>query len=443
MISEGIMATENQVHRAIILLIFVLPFIIIVSVQGQSSYTYTFDIDSNFSTDAFWSTDISHFTFRSFGNLSNITENDVVSGVILTQPLWKVVNIDLGTFDQFNIWPLQSVLSQTQMEIFEPRGFIYSSVSGRLLAYPHDILLDDYDLGYPLTIADQLNNTVVETSISVIDDNSPEIFRVYWADNDSALATWRLAYDGSPLIQYLDLEGGLGNIIEYEFQSALGNMYATVDPVIDILYDVSPSGNLVLLTARPINVTSSIHAAPVHLIIWSPRQPQNSKIISLFADRTISSASFSPNNVSEILIVSEGELLLYNVETVQTQILNSTLIPNPLGWARFSPNGENLAIQAGNQLHIIDILPLLLTETVLCDIFVVPNNSTAFITAITSANGTPETDTICLEAGTYTLDAPITSDITLHGLGAGAEIIGSLQVSGAGRLTLRNVSVNP
>jgi pectate lyase len=67
----------------------------------------------------------------------------------------------------------------------------------------------------------------------------------------------------------------------------------------------------------------------------------------------------------------------------------------------------------------------------------------ALLTAITSANGTPETDTICLEAGTYTLDAPITSAMTLVGLGAGAEIIGSLQVSGAGRLTLRNVTVNP
>jgi pectate lyase len=62
----------------------------------------------------------------------------------------------------------------------------------------------------------------------------------------------------------------------------------------------------------------------------------------------------------------------------------------------------------------------------------------ALLSAIASAN-----TTICLEAGIYTLDAPITSAMTLVGLGAGAEIIGSLQVSGAGRLTLRNVSVTP
>jgi hypothetical protein len=47
------------------------------------------------------------------------------------------------------------------------------------------------------------------------------------------------------------------------------------------------------------------------------------------------------------------------------------------------------------------------------------------------------------EPGTYTHDMPITSEITLVGLGAGAEISGSLQVSGTGRLTLRNGSVTP
>jgi hypothetical protein len=82
-------------------------------------------------------------------------------------------------------------------------------------------------------------------------------------------------------------------------------------------------------------------------------------------------------------------------------------------------------------------------ESLTCDIRISSSTVSSLQIAITSANGTPEPDTICLEGGTYTLDTPITSDITLVGLGAGAEISGSLQVSGAGRLTLRNMSVNP
>jgi hypothetical protein len=96
------------------------------------------------------------------------------------------------------------------------------------------------------------------------------------------------------------------------------------------------------------------------------------------------------------------------------------------------------------------------TQSVVCDINISTNGVQALVNAITNANSSSISQILCLEAGTYTLTASnnsasdganglpvITSDITLHGLGTGAEIIGSLQVSGAGRLTLRNVSVNP
>jgi hypothetical protein len=100
-------------------------------------------------------------------------------------------------------------------------------------------------------------------------------------------------------------------------------------------------------------------------------------------------------------------------------------------------------------IPLSDILPS-------CDITIPATDTTSLISAIITGNSAGSPYRICLSNSTYTLttsnnsasDGPnglpvITSDITLHGLGAGAEIIGSLQVSGAGRLTLRNVSVNP
>jgi WD40 repeat protein len=108
----------------------------------------------------------------------------------------------------------------------------------------------------------------------------------------------------------------------------------------------------------------------------------------------------------------------------------------------WSPDGEYIAFGGarsdGQNAEVVTVIaPSLIACTT-----TVPDTP-ALLSAIASANATPEPDTICLEAGTYTLDAPITSEITLVGLGAGAEISGSLQVSGAGRLTLRNVTVNP
>jgi WD40 repeat protein len=96
---------------------------------------------------------------------------------------------------------------------------------------------------------------------------------------------------------------------------------------------------------------------------------------------------------------------------------------------------------AGNPIsgQVVETIPI----PPLCNTTILTASTSNLISEIENANILGLPHTICLEAGTYTLDAPITSDITLHGLGAGAEISGSLQVSGAGRLTLRNVTVTP
>jgi WD40 repeat protein len=108
----------------------------------------------------------------------------------------------------------------------------------------------------------------------------------------------------------------------------------------------------------------------------------------------------------------------------------------------FNPTNQDLIYV--DRVNPTEINSISVTEIVsTCPTAIPATDTLTLLSAIASANATPEADTICLEAGTYTLDAPITSDIMLHGLGTGAEISGTLHISGAGQLTLRNVTVNP
>jgi hypothetical protein len=146
-------------------------------------------------------------------------------------------------------------------------------------------------------------------------------------------------------------------------------------------------------------------------------------------------ANTVPTNVGSVVFDLNG--VFQTDDTAPYEFSNWTPAPGRYTLTATPYSGESGTGTAGTALTInfTVVNPIVCTSTVL--------DTPALLSAITSANATPEADTICLEAGTYTLDAPITSDITLVGLGAGAEISGSLQVSGAGRLTLRNVSVTP
>jgi WD40 repeat protein len=143
---------------------------------------------------------------------------------------------------------------------------------------------------------------------------------------------------------------------------------------------------------------------------------------------------------------SQTELLLWSrngeiniVDTSNFESRFNLIIPDFQDLS-LSSDGHQIVVLTDAQMIALYDIPL---NGITCHLTIPATDTRALLTAIISANTTPESDTFCLEAGTYTLDAPITSDITLHGLGAGAEIIGSLQVSGAGRLTLRNVTVTP
>jgi WD40 repeat protein len=170
-------------------------------------------------------------------------------------------------------------------------------------------------------------------------------------------------------------------------------------------------------------------------------------------DRIILSMEWNPINNSVASASMDGIVKVWDTQ-LATEIARYDY-GNTVFAVAWAPNGDQL-VYGGAASNGQDAQIVIAPAPSICSLTIPAADTSALLTAITSANGTPEADTICLEAGTYTLTTShnsgsdganglpvITSDITLHGLGAGAEIIGSLHVSGAGRLTLRNVSVTP
>jgi WD40 repeat protein len=160
----------------------------------------------------------------------------------------------------------------------------------------------------------------------------------------------------------------------------------------------------------------------------------------------IRALSFSSDGTQLLSFSGDGVLKVWN--WTSNSLIDQSIVETPVFGAAFNSDGSGLFYIDNNQ-NIQSV-----ETSVECDTKVALNDVTELVISITNANtlGTPQT--LCLQ-GTYTLTTSnntsdganglpvITSEIMLVGLGAGAEISGSLQVSGAGLLTLRNVTVTP
>jgi WD40 repeat protein len=178
------------------------------------------------------------------------------------------------------------------------------------------------------------------------------------------------------------------------------------------------------------------------------------------ATNTITDVGWSPNGLHIAASDLNGIVHVWEYTTrVEVATFSSFAPVRTLDW---HPSGEKIAFgglvaPSSNPIVIVDAPP-----TVVCNATVPASNVTGLNTAVTNANtlGTPQT--ICLEAGTYTLTAAhnspsdganglpvITGNITLYGLGNGATITRSsdapsfriAKVETGGRLVLHNITV--
>jgi hypothetical protein len=340
--------------------LFGMVFVVLLVTHAQNQSILTLNLDSTFITEGSWSSDSQTFSYFDPSNLTNTSEGSIIFGVNLSQPLWELFALATQDLSQHNQWPFQPILNSSEEILFKPLDFVYGSQSGRFLAYAHDVPIDEFAPGHPLALADRERLELKEFSIPVRTNSSPDSFGIIWSDDESALALWYFAPDGTPVFQYIDFQAGVIEASVYEFLSIHDIPYSPIEQSIERLYDVSPNGDYVLLTARAWT-SGDIHAAPSDLILWSPRAGEYSRIIPSYDGRLITGACFSPENPSELIIVSENQILLYNIETQVTRIINETLLEPPYAWTIFSPNCQWLAIGdiAHLQIYFVDMLTLL------------------------------------------------------------------------------------
>jgi WD40 repeat protein len=200
-----------------------------------------------------------------------------------------------------------------------------------------------------------------------------------------------------------------------------------------------PSGDIITLLWSPDNTQIAGGSVDGIIHIWNVASGVEITLL-VGHSKPVLDLAWNPDGTSIISSALDKSVRIWDVAT--SQQIEQFATQGSSTAVAWIPDGSQVAFSGNPQSNSpfgVDIVPAPSS----CSTTILASDTPALLSAITSANVTPEADTICLEAGTYTLDAPITSDITLVGLGAGAEIIGTLQVSGAGRLTLRNVTVNP
>jgi WD40 repeat protein len=163
---------------------------------------------------------------------------------------------------------------------------------------------------------------------------------------------------------------------------------------------------------------------------------------------------WSPDGQHLVSSGSDGTIRVWDLESGQN--IETIEVGSEVFAVDFSPDGTQIAYGGeGGMLEIVSAPG----STPTCDpVFTIADGDTAaLISAITTANGTPEADTICLaENGTYTFTAAygsstalpqITSDITIEGNNATLTRSGAapnfrlIQIESTGTLTLNDLTL--
>jgi hypothetical protein len=249
-----------------------------------------------------WAADSQTFVYQNVSkSFSDVTPT--YSEVFMEAPYWESFNPNTHVWHESNVWPLYPNLSAAEQQIFQTTGFIRASPDGQLLAYP--------SLNEKLTIANRNTHEIYVTDIDFIQaDRAP----VKWSEDSRGLAvesTVNNPYSYIPLVYYLRITDLLNlkqtqiykvsdrnqlAIGDRRFLPVLSNRVLDVhqNSVLTIMSDLTDFGNADL---------GDIYAQP-YLVIWTPENPQESRIINAFYGDSIKAAAVSLNNPKQLFLIS-------------------------------------------------------------------------------------------------------------------------------------------
>jgi hypothetical protein len=142
----------------------------------------------------------------------------------------------------------------------------------------------------------------------------------------------------------------------YDFKLSVGgHNYITFDSIEDGVKDISDNGDRVLLTGRQHPPGQNPYSMPTELIVWTPSNPEKSYILEQFSSQNIWAASFAPGDDTRLLLVTDTNLIQYDLLTGETTILRSDFGSFSFAYALFSPEGNWLAIAIQGKLCFLNV----------------------------------------------------------------------------------------
>ncbi len=328
-------------------------------VNAQSDlHPIALDIDFSVHQDASWSADSTRFAFFSTSGLEPSTEDDL-EGVDLSLDAWRQVDLNSGELISQARWPLQPLLTPEQISTWQPRDFVYTSPDGVLG------LLNHQEDGYFLVANLQTGQIAQTGQIGNLGNYNPGGFVLHWNNAGNALVAQNTTLGGTGEVFHLTIPdpNQLQDIQIVRF----GNTPGTADFLVfsqegDRLYDLSPSGDSVLLSGR--DLSSLPEEAPVFdalptLIVWNPLSDEI-QIVNLEDTALpfeVAAAAFSPNDETRLLVVHHRlGLLQHDILTGETQVLAKALAS--VNAAYFSPDSNWLAVFENGALKFANLVDM-------------------------------------------------------------------------------------
>ena len=279
-------------------------------------------------TTLYWSNDSQQLSFRSgYSTLEQPeipwVEYDTVTSTLSDSATW----IAPEQLSALMIQRLNTNFTQTNM---------FLSPNGRY-AVTADVN-DDWNT----VIVDTLEKRILNTEVrSTGLHNAPEQFFVLWS-KDSETLVFVTSATLLPEPSFFYRVTGYTNAVEPLIVQDIGSfdyngiLYGMIRP-----YDLSSDGTRVLAEG----VAPYAGQIGYPLIIWSS-DGNHRDLREVFGNTTesFSAASFAPNDESDILVVDQRGLVLYSLDTGETTILRTDITSDRFRLARFSPNGESLAL---------------------------------------------------------------------------------------------------
>jgi hypothetical protein len=351
----------RKLTRSLALYCICLLFVVISTSTAQGPYDIVVEGDFANSYEFSWAMDSQRLVF-----INNDLRSSYEHAVTLSEPAWQEYNVITQSLSNGSLtWPLQPTLSSAEISIFQPHEFILAAPNNRLLA----LVSEDT---HSLVIANRDMLTVAETSIHVSLPNFVGAMPsgAYWsADSTSFVYLGGAELVPEPALFYVHVPDPSNlaiTTVTFFDNVMIGNhayMMGGEIETSDRLFDLSTDGTHILMSARRYSDTGIPQRS--ELVVWFPNNTPESYIVDVVDVEQICNASFSPHNDDEIVILlSNGRLLHYNVETLRVKMLPVTL--DGIQTCRetgsqvhtlFSPDGTWLAIlnQTTGILRFIDL----------------------------------------------------------------------------------------